>query len=112
MFDHSSHDSNEILREGYIRPPRWSEYPIGTNETGSELWRDQLMNRLTGISEVDMIAQLADLKEVDYKNTLVLTALVELLVDKGILTRAEVIQKARQLDTDLSLELDRSLYAN
>ncbi|PWK16530.1 hypothetical protein [Tumebacillus permanentifrigoris] len=70
------------------------------------------MNRLTGLSEVDMIAQLADLKEVDYKNTLVLTALVELLVDKGILTRQEVIQKARQLDTDLSLELDRSLYAN
>ncbi|MBL0385102.1 hypothetical protein JJB07_00460 [Tumebacillus sp. ITR2] len=70
------------------------------------------MNRLTGFGEVDLIAQLADLKEVDYKNTLVLTAVVELLVEKGILTRQEVIQKARQLDTDLSLDLDRSLYAN
>ncbi|KEO84971.1 hypothetical protein [Tumebacillus flagellatus] len=70
------------------------------------------MNRLAGFGEVDIIAQLADLKEVDYKNTLVLTAIVELLVDKGLLTRQEVIQKARQLDTDLSLELDRSLYAN
>lgn len=72
------------------------------------------MNRLNGLpAEVDMIAQLADLKEVDYKNTLVLTALVELLVEKGILDRKEVIQKARQLDADLSLEADdRSLYAN
>jgi hypothetical protein len=71
------------------------------------------MNRLKGLpAEVDMIAQLADLKEVDYKNTLVLTALVELLVEKGVLARNEVIQKARQLDVDLSLETDRSLYAN
>jgi hypothetical protein len=71
------------------------------------------MNRRNRLpAEVDVIAQLADLKEVDYKNTLVLTALVELLVEKGILDRKEVIQKARQLDADLSLEADRSLYAN
>ncbi|TCP52551.1 hypothetical protein EV586_10932 [Tumebacillus sp. BK434] len=72
------------------------------------------MNRLNGLPvEVDLIAQLADLKEVDYKNTLVLTALVELLVEKGILDRKEVIHKARQLDADISLEADdRSLYAN
>lgn len=72
------------------------------------------MNRLKGLpAEVDVIAQLADLKEVDYKNTLVLTALVELLVEKGILDRKDVIQKARQLDADISLEADdRSLYAN
>ncbi len=70
------------------------------------------MNRLNGLAEVDIIAQLADLKEVDYKNTLVVTALVELLVEKGILERKDVIQKARQLDVDLSIELDRSLHAN
>ncbi len=71
------------------------------------------MNRLNGLSaEVDIIAQLADLKEVDYKNTLVVTALVELLVEKGILERKDVIQKARQLDVDLSIELENSLRAN
>jgi hypothetical protein len=71
------------------------------------------MNRLNGLPhEVDVIAQLADLKEVDYKNTLVLTALVELLVERGFISRKEVIQKARQLDVDLSLDLERSLYAN
>lgn len=71
------------------------------------------MNRLNGLpTEVDVIAQLADLKEVDYKNTLVLTALVELLVEKGILQRKDVIQKSRQLEVDLSIELDRSFNAN
>jgi hypothetical protein len=54
-------------------------------------------------AEVDLYAQLADLKEVDYKNTLIITAVVELLVEKGILTRRDVIEKARQLDQGLSL---------
>jgi hypothetical protein len=58
-------------------------------------------------SEVDLFAQLADLKEVDYKNTLVITAVVELLVEKGILERRDVIQKTKQLDHNLSLEIDR-----
>jgi len=61
--------------------------------------------------EVDVIAQLADLKEVDYKNTLVLTALVELLVEKGLLTRQDVITKARQLDGDLHADFERPLSA-
>jgi hypothetical protein len=54
-------------------------------------------------AEVDLYAQLADLKEVDYKNTLIITAVVELLVEKGILTRRDVIEKACQLDQGLSL---------
>ncbi|MFD2170564.1 hypothetical protein [Tumebacillus lipolyticus] len=71
------------------------------------------MNRRNGLPvEVDLIAQLADLKEVDYKNTLVLTALVELLVEKGILDRKDVIRKAHQLDDDLTPEVNRSEYAN
>lgn len=57
-------------------------------------------------AEVDLFAQLADLKEVDYRNTLVITALVELLVEKGIIQRREVIQKAQQMDVDLSLKID------
>jgi hypothetical protein len=81
---------NASQSRGGIVMKRWNELPGG----------------------VDVIAQLADLKEVDYKNTLVLTAMVELLVEKGLLTRQEVIQKARQLDVDLSVGLDRSLYAN
>ena len=65
--------------------------------------------------EVEMIAQLADLKDVDYKNTLVITAIVELLVAKGILTRKEILQKAEDLEMELSLEhmaLDHSRFTN
>ncbi|MFV9510333.1 hypothetical protein [Tepidibacillus sp. LV47] len=54
------------------------------------------------VPEVDLIAKLADLKEVDYKNTLVLTALIELLVEKGLITRKEVIEKEEQLEADFS----------
>jgi hypothetical protein len=63
-------------------------------------------------SEVDLFAQLADLKEVDYKNTLVITAVVELLVEKGILERRDVIQKAKQLDHNLSSEIERVIGEN
>ena len=54
---------------------------------------------------VDIIAQISDLKEVDYKNTLVISALVELLVEKGIVTRQEILQKANQLEVDMTLNL-------
>ena len=65
--------------------------------------------------EVEMIAQLADLKDVDYKNTLVITAIVELLVAKGILTRKEILQKAEDLEMELSLDslaLEQSRFTN
>lgn len=55
--------------------------------------------------DVDMVAQLSDLKEVDYKNTLLLSTLIELLVEKGIVTRKEIVQKANELEIDLTLDL-------
>ncbi|MEW9671694.1 hypothetical protein [Ammoniphilus sp. 3BR4] len=55
--------------------------------------------------EVKIIAQISDLKEVDYKNTLVITAIVELLVEKGILSRQELLRKAQELEVDLTLDL-------
>lgn len=36
---------------------------------------------------VDVLSQIAQLKEVDYKNTLMITSLIEVLVDKGIIVR-------------------------
>lgn len=55
--------------------------------------------------DVKIISQIADLKEVDYKNTLVITALVELLVEKGILSRQEILRKAQELEVDLTLDM-------
>ena len=63
------------------------------------------MNQFSSISkEVDIIGQIADLKENDYKNMLVLTALIEILIDKGIIQRKDILQKTKLLDLELQLE--------
>jgi len=54
---------------------------------------------LTAMEEVHMASKLADLKEEHYRNTLALSTMIELLVDKGILTREEVERKAAELDS-------------
>jgi hypothetical protein len=54
--------------------------------------------RLSPMSEVNMMASLADLKEVDYKNTLLLTALIDLLLEKDVLTQMDLAKKIQQLD--------------
>ncbi|WP_458460871.1 hypothetical protein [Paenibacillus sp.] len=54
---------------------------------------------LTAMDEVHMAAKLADLKEEHYRNTLALSTIIELLIDKGILTREEVERKAIELDS-------------
>lgn len=50
------------------------------------------------MSDVDILYQIANLKETDYKNVLVLTSLVELLIEKGIITRCELISKTKEMD--------------
>ena len=63
------------------------------------------MNRISQLpTEVNIISQLADLKEVDYKNTLIITAIVEVLVEKGSLSRKEILEKANQLEIDFHTE--------
>jgi hypothetical protein len=58
------------------------------------------MNRMNArLNEVDLIGKLADLKEEHYKNTLVLSALIELLVEKGLITTKELENKAVELDS-------------
>ncbi|MFO7275157.1 MAG: hypothetical protein LOD90_07375 [Symbiobacteriaceae bacterium] len=47
---------------------------------------------------IDLYATLADMKAVDYRSVLALTALIDLLVDKGIITREEMAERARRLD--------------
>jgi hypothetical protein len=46
-----------------------------------------------------MIGKLADLKEEHYRNTLLVTALMDLLVEKGLLTRQEIEKKMSDIDT-------------
>jgi hypothetical protein len=50
------------------------------------------------MDEVHMIAKLADLKEEHYKHSLMISAITELLIEKGILTADELQARATQLD--------------
>ncbi len=51
---------------------------------------------------VNVIAKLADLEEVDYQNMIVLHALIDLLIRKGLLTQDELLAEARKLDSRLN----------
>jgi hypothetical protein len=69
------------------------------------------MKSFSAMDQVNMIAKLADLRDTDYQNTLVLHALIEILIEKGVLTREELLAKVRQMDTQLDdeLQLDQQL---
>ena len=45
------------------------------------------------MNEIDVVSQLGDMKEIDYRNTLAIASLIELLIDKGILNRNEIAKR-------------------
>lgn len=55
------------------------------------------------MKELDICAQLSDMKDIDYRNTLAIASIIELLVEKGIIQRNDIAIKARQLDS-MSIE--------
>lgn len=73
------------------------------------------MNRkaVTGhplFSTIDWGARIADLTEAGYQTDLLINALVDCLVEKGLLTREELQRSADEMDRQLSrlLEWERS----
>jgi hypothetical protein len=50
------------------------------------------------MNDIDMVSQIGNMKEIDYRNTLAIASVIELLIDKGILERNEIAKKARLLD--------------
>jgi hypothetical protein len=60
------------------------------------------MNRMfSSHPDIDVIGKLADLKEDHYKNMLILSAVLDLLIEKGMLTPEEIQAKAWELDASL-----------
>lgn len=55
------------------------------------------------MNDINLMGQIGDLKEVDYRNTLAIATLLELLIDKSIITRQEFAKKSYYLD-NISLE--------
>lgn len=50
------------------------------------------------MTKLDLVGQIADLKEIDYKNTLAIASIIELLIEKGIIKRSDIALKAMQLE--------------
>jgi hypothetical protein len=53
---------------------------------------------LTARETIHVIGAIADLKEVTYKNTLAVTTLIDLLIEKGMITHTEIAERAQKLD--------------
>lgn len=60
------------------------------------------MNRINRIQhtlqEIDIVGKLADLKDQHYRNTLLLSAIVELLIENNILSTTEIDRKIKDPD--------------
>lgn len=50
--------------------------------------------------QVQIIGKIADLQDAHYKNTLALSALIEILVEKGVLTPEDFHRKAALLEKE------------
>ncbi|WP_432662143.1 hypothetical protein R9X47_16410 [Wukongibacter baidiensis] len=60
---------------------------------------------MNSFNKIDIYAKIGDLKEIDYRNTLAIASLIELLVEKGVFTRNEFARKAYVLDNMSTDEL-------
>lgn len=49
---------------------------------------------ISATQQINILAQIADLKEIAYRQSLIISALVELLLEKGIITQNELISRA------------------
>lgn len=58
---------------------------------------------------VKLVGAIADLKEDHYQSLLTLCSMLELLVEKGLLTREEVADKAALLEHQLTTAISASL---
>lgn len=53
---------------------------------------------MNGFDKIDIYAKIGDLKEIDYRNTLAIATIIELLIENGIITRQDFARKAYILD--------------
>lgn len=66
----------------------------------------------TAWDQVNAIAQIADLKEANYRNTLALSALLEILVEKGVLTPDDFHRKAAGMEQEDTVLADPQRYGS
>jgi len=54
---------------------------------------------------LDLASQVSEMKHDHYKQLLAISTLIELLVDKGILTPEEIRRKAAEMEAELNRQL-------
>ncbi|QMV42139.1 hypothetical protein [Cohnella cholangitidis] len=54
---------------------------------------------------LDLASQMSDMKNDHYRQLLAISTLIELLVEKGLLTPDEIREKAAQMEADLDRQL-------
>ena len=50
------------------------------------------------MTKLDIVGQIADMKEIEYKNTLAIASIIELLIDKGVISKNDIAKKALALE--------------
>jgi len=50
------------------------------------------------MEELNLIDQIGTMKEINYKNTLAIASIIEILLEKNIITHDEIKNKAQELD--------------
>jgi len=63
-----------------------------------------MRRNISHLDEVQMIGKLADLKDEHYKSALLISALTELLIEKGLISTEELQTKTALLDLYGALE--------
>ena len=57
------------------------------------------MNRIQStIDELELVGKIADIKELQYQNMLLVHALIDLLEEKKIIAREDLMEAAKRLD--------------
>jgi hypothetical protein len=49
--------------------------------------------------DIKIYSHIADLKETDYKNTLAIASIIEVLIEKGIISKEDLSKKVLELDS-------------
>lgn len=63
------------------------------------------------MKSLELFDEIAELKEIDYKNTLAIVSMIELLIEKKLITRTDITKKAQFLD-GLTVDQLRILKTN
>ncbi|MGG1550939.1 MULTISPECIES: hypothetical protein [Paenibacillus] len=67
------------------------------------------MNRIySHLDEINIIGKLADLKDSHYNQSLVLSSLIQVLIEKGVITAQDLQLKSKELDAALTPNPNRT----